>query len=331
MTKPFRLGFLTHVRGQDDPQRVYAETMEQFMVADQLGFDVGWVAQHHFKAKAGFLPSPFPFLAAVAQRTERIHLGTSIVVLPLEMPLRVAEDAAVVDLLSGGRLELGVGSGGDPDEFRAFGVDVGQRHPLTTSGLVALRAAFCGEQLGASGLTLQPPAPTLGDRMYLSALSVGGAHYAAQHGVGLMLSRAAWGHEEPTDKVQRPVADAFRTAWTQREIPPRIALSRGIYLANNKQAALDEMRTSIMTAVAGMVKQGRIAAGLSLARYCEHFHIAYGSPADAAAFLAADAVLPVAAELILQFDPVFPPLDRTLHMMEQIAREVAPALGWEPG
>lgn len=106
MSRSFRLGFLTHLRGHDDPQRVYEEALELFVAADRLGYDVGWVAQHHFKDRAGFLPSPFPFLAAAAERTKQIRLGTSIVVLPLEHPLRLAEDAAVVDLLSNGRLEL---------------------------------------------------------------------------------------------------------------------------------------------------------------------------------------------------------------------------------
>src|SRR3712207_4635716 len=111
MTNPFRLGFLTHLRGSDDPKQVYQETLKLFEVAVQLGYGVGWVAQHHLKGPAGMLPSPFPFLAAAAERTRRLRLGIAIVTLPFELPLRVAEDAAVVDLLSDGRLELGVGSG----------------------------------------------------------------------------------------------------------------------------------------------------------------------------------------------------------------------------
>ncbi len=191
MQKSFRLGFLTHMRGSDDPRRVYRETLELFVAAEELGFDAGWVAQHHFKKELGFLPSPFPFLAAVAERTQRIRLGTSIVVLPLENPLRVAEDASVVDLLSGGRLELGVGSGASPQEFVPFDVDIANRHERTTEGLELIKRALRSDVWGEGGQQLQPPAPTLAERIWLSGLSPLGATYAANHEAGLLLSRAA--------------------------------------------------------------------------------------------------------------------------------------------
>jgi alkanesulfonate monooxygenase SsuD/methylene tetrahydromethanopterin reductase-like flavin-dependent oxidoreductase (luciferase family) len=330
MTLPFRLGFLTHLRGTDDPLRVYQETLDLFSAADQLGYDVGWVAQHHFIGPGGSLPSPFPFLATVMERTKQLRLGTSIVVLPLEVPLRVAEDAAVLDLLSGGRLELGVGSGGDPREFQAFAVDVKSRHERTTAGLIALKAALRGETLGDSDKKLQPPAPTLVDRMWLSGLSEIGATYAARHEVGLLLSRAAWTNDEPTDVVQLPVAQAYQNGWTAETIKPRIGLSRGIFVSTDKRTALAELGDDIMHNVDTMVRQGRMTPGLSLEQYCERLHIAYGHPEEAAAMLAADRVLPYAADLILQFDPAFPPLDRAIEMLEQIATVVAPALGWQP-
>ena len=113
MSQRIRLGFLTHSEGAGDPRHIYQETLELFVVAEQLGFEVGWLAEHHFKEVAGRLPSLFPMLAAVAQRTRQIRLGASVILLPFTHPLRVAEDAAVVDALSDGRLELGVGSGGD--------------------------------------------------------------------------------------------------------------------------------------------------------------------------------------------------------------------------
>jgi alkanesulfonate monooxygenase SsuD/methylene tetrahydromethanopterin reductase-like flavin-dependent oxidoreductase (luciferase family) len=331
MPKPFRLGFLSHVRGRAEPRQIFQETRQLFIAADQLGFDVGWVAQHHFKDTAGLMASPFPFLAAMAERTEQLRLGTSIVILPLEMALRVAEDAATVDLLSGGRLELGVGSGSDPAEFAAFGVDMASRHERTTAGLNRLKQAFRGEVLGEAGQKLQPPAPTLPERLWLSAMSLLGAGYAARHEVGLLLSRAAWGKEEATDMVQLPVAKAYGQAWANQTMKPRIGLSRGIYLAADKATALAEIRPDIERAMAGMVRQGRIPPALSLEAYCERIHLAYGHPEEVTARLAADQVLPYAADLILQFDPVFPPLERAIAMLEQIATQVAPALGWQPG
>ena len=330
MHTSFRLGFLTHLRGSDDPQRVYKETLELFVAAEELGFDAGWVAQHHFKEASGFLPSPFPFLAAVAERTRRIRLGTSIVVLPLENPLRVAEDAAVVDLLSGGRVELGVGSGSDPQEFIPFDVDLATRHQRTTEGLALMKRALQGEQWGDGGQRLQPPAPTLVERIWLSGLSPMGATYAAGNQAGLLLSRAAWGHEEPTDQIQRPVAQTYLDAWQPNTLPPRIGLSRGIYVAADKNTALRAMRDDLTRAIDAMVKQGRMAPGLSFETYCQRFHIAYGHPEEVAASLQADQVIDHTTDLILQLDPVFPSLDTTIRMFEHITRQVAPALGWQP-
>ncbi|PON16640.1 LLM class flavin-dependent oxidoreductase [Candidatus Entotheonella serta] len=328
MSHSFRLGFLTHLRGSDDPRRIYSEALKLFEVAAALGFDSGWVAQHHFTKSAGYLPSPLPFLAAVAERTQRIRLGTSIVVLPLETPLRVAEDAAVVDLLSDGRLELGVGSGASPLEFLPFDVDIATRHERTTEGLELIKRALRGEVWGDAGQQLQPPAPTLTERIWLSGLSPIGATYAASHEAGLLLSRAAWGYEEPTDQVQLPVAQTYREAWGDQVASPRIGLSRGFYIAADKSAALREMQADLTPAIGGMVKQGRMAPGLSLETYCERFHIAYGHPEEVTASLQADQVFSHATELILQLDPIFPTLEQTIRMFEQVATQIAPALGW---
>src|SRR6202048_2702756 len=122
-----RLGFLTHLHVGGDAAASYRIALDLFAAAEQLGFDSGWVAQHHFLNGAGRLPSSLTFLAAAAERTRRIQLGPAIVTLPLEYPLRVAEDAAVVDTISGGRLQLGLGTGGDPLTFAAFGQDRGAR------------------------------------------------------------------------------------------------------------------------------------------------------------------------------------------------------------
>jgi alkanesulfonate monooxygenase SsuD/methylene tetrahydromethanopterin reductase-like flavin-dependent oxidoreductase (luciferase family) len=330
MSHSFRLGFLTHLEGAGDARRIYQETLDLFVAADELGFDVVWIAQHHFKDRAGRLPSPFPFLAAAAERTRRLRLGTSIVILPLEQPLRVAEDAAVVDTLSGGRLELGIGSGGDPAEFAAFGVDLTRRLELTTTGLHLIQQAFRGEPLGQSEQRLQPPAPTLVNRLWQSALSITGAQYVARQGTGLLLSRAAWGTDEPTDVVQLPVAQAYFTTWNGGAAPPRLGLSRGIYPAADRRSALAGLGEPVLRSAEAMVRQGQLPAGLSLEEYCERMHIAYGHPDEVVAKLAADRLLPHTTDLILQFNPAFPPLDQAIKMLEQIATQIAPALGWRP-
>ncbi len=329
MTRRLRLGFLTHVEGNEDPGRIYQETIELFVAADQLGFDSGWVAQHHFRIHPGRLPSPFPFLAAVAQRTKQIRLGTALVVLPLENPLRVAEDAAVVDLLSGGRLELGVGSGAEAGEFQAFGLDLAQRRELNSAALKKLQQTLRGELLNDSGQRLDPPAPTLVERLWQGAASPIGVQYIAQQETALLLSRSAWTSGKPTDELQLPLAEAYLAAW-QAPFAPRIGLSRGVYPAADKQTALAGLQNGVLRACEEPVRRGLLPAGQSLEYYAQQMHVAYGHPEEVAATLAADRVLPLANELIIQFNPVSPPLAQAIHMLETVAREVAPKLGWQP-
>jgi alkanesulfonate monooxygenase SsuD/methylene tetrahydromethanopterin reductase-like flavin-dependent oxidoreductase (luciferase family) len=159
-------------------------------------------------------------------------------------------------------------------------------------------------------------------------LSLPGAQFVSRQGVGLLLSRAAWGVDEPTDLIQVPVAEAYLAAWAGGATKPRIALSRGVYPATDRKAALAGLGDSVMRSAEIMVKQGQLPAGLSLAEVCAKMHIFYGHPDEVAAGLAADRVLPYATDLILQFNPAFPPLPQALTMMEQIATQIAPALGW---
>src|SRR5579885_702614 len=103
---PFRLGVFTRMVDDVAPAELYARALSLFETADALGFDTGWVAQHH-GGRAGGMPAPLVFLSQAAARTRSLRLATGIITLPLEQPLRLAEDAAVLDPLCDGRLELG--------------------------------------------------------------------------------------------------------------------------------------------------------------------------------------------------------------------------------
>jgi alkanesulfonate monooxygenase SsuD/methylene tetrahydromethanopterin reductase-like flavin-dependent oxidoreductase (luciferase family) len=134
----------------------------------------GWVAQHHARGGPGGLPSPWTFLAYAAARTTRIRLGTAITILPLEDPIRLAEDVSVVDTLSGGRVEIGVGSGGNQLEYAAFGKDVARKRELTSEGLAILREALANRDVGSTGFSIQPRTRDFSDRIWQGVFSADG-------------------------------------------------------------------------------------------------------------------------------------------------------------
>jgi probable F420-dependent oxidoreductase len=130
--------------------REYREVLEMVRLAETLGFESAWVSEHH-GAGDGYLPSLLPMLAAMAAVTERIRLGTGVLLTPFHDPLRLAEDAAVVDQLSGGRLILGLGLAWREEEFRMFGQGMGERLRRTTETVDVLRRAWTGERFSFEG------------------------------------------------------------------------------------------------------------------------------------------------------------------------------------
>jgi alkanesulfonate monooxygenase SsuD/methylene tetrahydromethanopterin reductase-like flavin-dependent oxidoreductase (luciferase family) len=133
------------------PQQVYAEALEQIAHADALGIHQVWLTEHHFMDDA-YCPSPMIAAAAIAGRTRQIRIGQGVVLLPFYgHPLRLAEDAAVLDVVSGGRFELGVGRGYRPHEFEGFGMDIKKRMGMTNEGIEILRRAWTGERFSFDG------------------------------------------------------------------------------------------------------------------------------------------------------------------------------------
>lgn len=134
-------------------EREYGDTLQLVRFAEQMGFDSAWVSEHHGSSD-GYLPSLLPMLAALAAVTERIALGTGVILAPLHDPLRLAEDAAVVDQLSGGRLILGLGNGWREEEFRMFDAPISERGTRTEETVEVLRRAWTGRRFSFEGRTL---------------------------------------------------------------------------------------------------------------------------------------------------------------------------------
>jgi alkanesulfonate monooxygenase SsuD/methylene tetrahydromethanopterin reductase-like flavin-dependent oxidoreductase (luciferase family) len=131
-------------------QDVYAQTLEQVALLDGLGLDLVWFSEHHF-VEDGYLPSFAPVAGAVAAVTQRVRISTNIALLPFSHPIRLAEDLAILDQLSGGRMELGIGLGYAPHEFRAFGFPVSRRVSLTEECVDILKLAWSGEPFTYDG------------------------------------------------------------------------------------------------------------------------------------------------------------------------------------
>lgn len=142
--------FRNPTRWRREPEVLYARTFEQIERAEALGWHDVWLSEHHF-VEDEYAPSLLPIAAAIAARTERIRIGTSVLLLPLHDPVRVAEDAATVDVISNGRLELGVAAGYRLGEFEGFGVPRSQRAGRMEEAVPLLRRLLAGERVGFEG------------------------------------------------------------------------------------------------------------------------------------------------------------------------------------
>ena len=148
-----------------DVQTHYRGIIEQVEFADRVGIDYVWLVEHHFVRHGGLFPANYAFLSYLAARTRRIRLGTGATVLPLNDPVRVAEQAATLDQLSQGRFDFGVGRGFIRDEFDAFGVDMKDSRERVEEGVELVKQAWAGPTLEfksrfrppMSGLPILPP------------------------------------------------------------------------------------------------------------------------------------------------------------------------------
>jgi len=203
----------------------YGELLEQVEAADDLGFDSFWIAEHHFH-EYGAVPRPSIWMAAAAQRTRRIRLGAAVVVLPFDNPLRAAEDYAMVDVLSGGRLNLGVGSGYLQHEYEGFGISPEEKRERFDEALDVLLRAWTGERFCYEGrhhrvkdvqinvLPVQRPRPPV----WIATLRSEGATAIGARGFPVML--IPYASAESIDEIAagvRAFKEAFVAAGGWRE------------------------------------------------------------------------------------------------------------------
>lgn len=178
----------------------YTTTLEQIAWAEELGFNSVWLTEHHF-VDDGYTPSPLVIAAAIAQKTTDIQIGTNLMLLPLADPIRLAEDAATLSILSGGRFDLGVGLGYRQVEFDYFERQLKHRPSLMEEGINIIRQAWSGKPVNHAGrrfhvdnLTVAPVPPTL-PRLLMGGMVEPAIARAARLGDGF-LSTGGIGHAE---------------------------------------------------------------------------------------------------------------------------------------
>jgi alkanesulfonate monooxygenase SsuD/methylene tetrahydromethanopterin reductase-like flavin-dependent oxidoreductase (luciferase family) len=197
MTHPVRIGIVLRFKNPQ-PWRIgweqlYREHLEYAAAVDALGFDGIWVAEHHCM-DSGYNPTPFVSLAALAGVTKKCWLGTQPLIMPLHNPVLAAEQAAVVDVLSGGRLILGLGAGYVDADFEAIGIDRKERGGRSEEALGVITRALRGEQFDfqgrfykLKGVKLSPPPLQANMGFQLAVRSIPAAKRAIRHGVDVNL------------------------------------------------------------------------------------------------------------------------------------------------
>jgi putative FMN-dependent luciferase-like monooxygenase len=327
---PKRLGFFTRLLDQAAAGERYRLALEQIVWAERCGMDSAWVAQHHFVETEGGLPSPFVFLAQAAARTSAIRLGTGVVTLPMENAIRVAEDAAVLDLLSGGRLEVGVGTGGTPSAFVPFGQDSANRAQIFAGNLATVLAAWRGDVLGADN-RLYPATPWLADRVWQATFSVEGGRRAGLAGDGLMLSRTQprppGAPNASLADIQNPIIDAYLAALPPGRAP-RILGSRSVFVADDRAEARRFALLGLRRHAEQMRAAGQPAPTGSLDELLVANDAHLGTADEVIASLARDGALARATDLVVQVHAMDPPHPFILRSIELMADKVAPAFGW---
>ena len=328
---PRRLGFFTRLLDQAEPAERYRLAIAQTIHAERLGFDSAWIAQHHFHEDEGGLPAPFVFLAQAAAQTSQIRLGTGIVTLPLELPIRVAEDSAVLDLMCGGRLEVGVGGGGNLSSYEAFGRDSAERTALLVEHLQVLRDAWAGRPLPGGKDRMYPVNPSLAERVWQATFTVEGSRRAGAAGDGLMLSRTqprpAGAPDLSLSEIQNPMIDAYLEALPAgRE--PRILASRTVFAADDSREARRLAEIGLGRHRARLSRLGRATGDGSLDAMIAGMDAHLGTPEHVIASLMTDSTLARATDLAVQVHSIDPPHPFILTSIELVAEVIAPALGF---
>ncbi|MGO4384634.1 LLM class flavin-dependent oxidoreductase [Specibacter sp. RAF43] len=340
-----RIGFLSfghYGTGRGSRTESAADSLLQAIdlavAAEELGIDGAFFRVHHFARQQA---SPFPLLAAIAARTTRIEIGTGVIDMRYENPLYMAEQAAATDLISGGRLQLGVSRGSPEPALNGaadFGyhpqdgetvADMARRHTAVFRRAIAgIGVAQPGEHVhmgaGTGLLPIEPHSPGLAERIWWGAGTRHTAVWAARQGMNLMSSTLLTEDTGvPFDELQAEQIRLFREEWAAQghAFTPRVSVSRSVIPIVDDT---DRMYFGLRSQAEGRDQVGMIDGSLS--RFGKSY---LGDPGELAEELAADAAVQ-AADTIMLTVPNQLGVDYNTKMLANIAKYIAPAIGWQP-
>jgi alkanesulfonate monooxygenase SsuD/methylene tetrahydromethanopterin reductase-like flavin-dependent oxidoreductase (luciferase family) len=310
------------------------QSVDLAVAAEELGADGAYFRVHHFARQ---LSSPFPLLAAIGARTSRIEIGTGVIDMRYENPLYMAEDAGAADLISGGRLQLGI-SRGSPEQvidgYRYFGyapAEGSDHAEMAREHTSVFLEVIKGEGFAQPNprpmfanppglLRIEPHSPGLRERIWWGAGSRATAEWTAEQGMNLMSSTLLTEdtgvpfHELQAEQIQR-FRDAWKAAGHERE--PRVSVSRSIFpfvtemdRAYFGQDARSEDHVGYLDA--GVARFGKTYAG---------------EPDQLVQDLAEDTAI-AAADTLLLTVPNQLGVDYNAHILDSVLRHLAPELGW---
>ncbi len=330
-----RIAFLTPGNyAEAAPWSGLENTLQLLAHGEQLGFDGAWVRQRHLEPAVS---SAATLLAAATQRTQRIELGCAVIQLGYENPFRLAEDLSTVDVLSQGRLQVGV-SAGAPNHGPLLGAHLLEGDPaqfdFSYARVTRLRNHLQGQTLGPEDAVVQSPAGThrprvyphatgLSQRLWYGGGSLGSAEWAGRNGLHLLIGNL--NRSESSDhffETQLAQLQRFRNSWAAAHTP-RVALGRVIVPTDSADAtsraryhAFADSRHARTLAPQG---ERKVLFARDLV----------GSSAQIVESLLVDPVLPLVDELRLEL-PYNLPHDDYLQILGDFVAHIAPALGWQP-
>ncbi|MEG9225974.1 LLM class flavin-dependent oxidoreductase [Aeromicrobium sp. Sec7.5] len=335
-----KIGFLSFGHWSDTPHSqtrsasdVLLQSIDLAVAAEELGADGAYFRVHHFARQ---LASPFPLLAAVGARTSRIEIGTGVIDMRYENPLYMAEDAGAADLISGGRLQLGI-SRGSPEQvvdgYRYFGYAPAEGS--TDADLARTHADVFLQVIQGGGfaepsprpmfpnppglLPIEPQSPGLRERIWWGAGSRATAEWTAEQGMNLMSSTLLTEdtgvpfHELQAEQIQM-FHDAWKTAGHERA--PRTSVSRSIF------PIVDERDRAYFGGSGGTDQVGYIDGGVA------RFGKTYAAEPDRLIEQLREDSAVAAADTLLLTVPNQLGVDYNAHVLESLLTHVAPALGW---